>query len=102
MDFGAIRYIFQIPLNWYRKIHDMVFHAYGTNFLTVREGYYGGMEIGVDSDGFAAEVRRAVDLSGYVQTIDGEGPDISGNVDLSGTYVTLETAQTIDGEKTFS
>lgn len=80
MDWDGIKYIFQIPISWYRKIHNMVFHAYGTNFLTVREGYYGGMEIGVDSNGFAAEVNRAVDLSGYV---------------------TVDTDQTITGEKTF-
>ena len=66
MDFDSIKYIFQIPLEWYRKIHNRVFNAYGTNFLTVKEGAYGGTEFAIDSDGFAEEVKRVVDLSGYV------------------------------------
>lgn len=122
MNWDSIRYIFQIPLSWYQKIHKRVFNAYGTNFLTVREGYYGGTEVGIDSDGFAAEVNRAVDLSGYVKSVDGQTPDENGNVELSGVvktidgeepdengnielsdyYVTLDTDQTITGEKTFS
>lgn len=121
MNWDSIKYIFQIPLSWYQKIHKRVFNAYGTNFLTVREGYYGGTEVGIDSDGFAAEVNRAVDLSGYVKyvdgqepdetgnvqlsgyvkTIDGEEPDADGNIELSDYYVTLSTDQTIVGEKTF-
>lgn len=113
MDWDGIKYIFQIPISWYRKIHNMVFHAYGTNFLTVREGYYGGMEVGIDSDGFAAEVNRAVDLSGYVKTVDGQKPDLNGNVQLSGIVKTIDEQEpdengnvdlsgyvkTIDGEE---
>ena len=78
MNWDSIKYIFQIPLSWYRKIHNMVFHAYGSNFLTVREGYYGGMEIGIDSDGFS----DAVGQLGYgkVKTVDGHEPDSNGNV----------------------
>jgi len=48
MDWEKIQYIFQIPISWYKKIHDRVFNAYGTNFIKVKEGYYGGMEIGLD------------------------------------------------------
>ena len=113
MDWDDIKYIFQIPISWYRKIHNMVFHAYGTNFLTVREGYYGGLEVGVDSDGFAEEVKRAVDLSGYVKSVDDQKPDLSGNVDLSGYVKTIDEQEpdedgnidlsgyvkTIDGEE---
>ena len=143
MNWDSIKYIFQIPLSWYRKIHNMVFHAYGTNFLMVREGYYGGMEIGIDNQGFS----DAVGQLGYgkVKTVDGIEPDDNGNVSFSLTggkwlksdanghivttdedplslddeeegylynnygtleykdeeYVTIDTDQTITGEKTF-
>lgn len=80
MNWDSIKYIFQIPLSWYEKIHKRVFNAYGTNFLTVREGYYGGTEIAVDSDGFTAEVNRVIDLSGYVKSVDGQEPDSNGAV----------------------
>ena len=82
MNWDSIKYIFQIPLNWYKKIHKRVFNAYGTNFITVREGFYGGTEVGVDSDGFAAEVERAIDTSGYVKTVNDIEPDSNGDVDL--------------------
>ncbi len=64
-----IKYIFQIPLAWFKKIHDRVFNAYGTNFIVLKEGYYGGTEVGIDEGAFADAVNNATDLSGYV-TID--------------------------------
>ena len=81
MDWDGIKYIFQIPLGWYRKIDNMVFHAYGSNFLTVREGYYGGLEIGIDNQGFS----DAVGQLGYgkVKTVDGKEPDDNGNVSFN-------------------
>lgn len=86
MNWDSIKYIFQIPVEWYRKIHNRVFNAYGTNFLTVREGFYGGTEIGIDSDGFAAEVQR---VSGTVKSVDDVEPDEDGNVELNA--VTTDT-----------
>lgn len=78
MDWDGIKYIFQIPLNWYRKVDNMIFHAYGSNFLTVREGYYGGLEVGIDNQGFS----DAVGQLGYgkVKTVDGHEPDENGEV----------------------
>jgi len=143
MDWDGIKYIFQIPLNWYRKVDNMIFHAYGSNFLTVREGYYGGLEIGIDNQGFS----DAIGQLGYgkVKTVDGHEPDENGEVsfqltaskwlksneqghiettddepialddeeegylynnngtleykDLEDEFVTLDTEQTITGEK---
>lgn len=43
MNWDTIRYIFQIPLGWYKSIHDKVFNAYGTNFIKVRDGDDGAM-----------------------------------------------------------
>lgn len=80
MNWGAIKYIFQIPLEWYKKIHNRVFNSYGTNFLIVREGAYGGTEIGIDSDGFKEEVNRSV--NGFVRSVNSVAPDGNGDVDL--------------------
>lgn len=100
-----IKYIFQIPLAWFKKIHDRVFNAYGVNFIVVKDGYYGGAEIGIDEGAFSDAVNQAVDLSslsGAVKSVDNILPDANGNIDLSGSYVTLNTNQTITGQKTFS
>ena len=53
INWDSIKYIFQIPLKWYEDIHKRVFNSYGSDFIVVKEGYYGGTEIGIDSDGFA-------------------------------------------------
>lgn len=83
MNWDNITYIFQIPITWYEKIHKRVFGAYGTNFIRVRDGDDGEMQIDVDEDSFAQAVGQyAIDLSDY--------------------YVTLDTDQTITGEKTFT
>ena len=52
----------------------------------MREGFYGGTEIGIDSDGFAAEVQR---VSGTVKSVDDVEPDEDGNVELNA--VTTDT-----------
>ena len=54
MNWETIQYIFQIPLSWYRKIHDRVFKAYGEDFIHVKEdGENGGLVVGVDEDTFS-------------------------------------------------
>ena len=80
MNWDSIKYIFQIPLSWFKKIHHRVFNAYGSNFLIVRDGQYGGMEIAIDSDGFDSAVGRLG--YGKVKTVNDESPDANGNVDL--------------------
>lgn len=80
LNWDGIKFLFQIPLEWFRKIHDRVFKAYGSGFLTVKEGYYGGTEIGIDDEAFAAAVQANSAISGYVD---------------------LDTAQDITGVKTF-
>ena len=89
INWDSIRYIFQLPLKWYKDINDRVFNSYGTNFVVVKEGYYGGTEIGIDSDAFAQDVNAAVDLSGYVKTVNSTSPDENGNVELSGFVETV-------------
>lgn len=92
MDWTSIKYIFQIPVSWYKKIHDRVFNAYGVNFIRVKEGdWYGGTEVGVDEDAFAEAVNQVVDLSGLsgtVKSVDDILPDANGNVELSGVLRT--------------
>ena len=96
VNWDSIKYIFQIPLKWYKSISDRVFNAYGSNFIVVKEGYYGGTEFGVDEDAFASEVAKH---AGSVKSVDGVTPDQSGNIQLDA--VTLHDDQTIDGAKTF-
>lgn len=49
-------------MQWFKDIHAKVFGAYGMGFIRVRDGYYGGMEIGIDENEFAAQVNAAVDV----------------------------------------
>lgn len=81
LNWDNIKYLFQIPINWFKSISDRVFKAYGSNFIKVKEGYYGGTEIGIDQAAFNEAVKNVTDLSGYV---------------------TVNTEQTITGAKTFA
>ena len=82
ISWDDIKYIFQIPLEWYKTIHDRVFNAYGSNFIRVSDGYYDGLEIGIDFDEFSDSVNSCI--SGYVRTVDNISADEDGNVELSG------------------
>lgn len=80
MNWENIRYIIQIPLDWYKKIHARVFGAYGTNFIVVKDGDDGAMQIDVDDDCFKQAVGAAVDLGDVVYSVDGHSPDSNGAV----------------------
>ena len=109
MNWDNIKYIFQIPLEWYKAISNKVFKAYGTNFIVVKDGDDGAMQIDVDEDTFAQAVNQYasgtvksvnnefpdangnVELTDIVKTINDIAPDEDGNVDLDDYYVTLST-----------
>lgn len=96
MDWSSIKYIFQIPVSWYEKIHDRVFNAYGVNFIRVKDGdWYGGMEIGVDEDAFQQAVDRS--LEGVVRTVNNTAPDGNGNVDVGTVKYVNNTAPDENG-----
>lgn len=78
-DWASVKYIFQVPLEWFKSIHRRVFNAYGSNFIKVKEGYYGGMEIGLDTDELDEYINGK---TGSVSSVDGVGPDANGNVEL--------------------
>ena len=80
MNWDTIQYIFQIPLSWYKSIHNKVFKAYGTNFIKVRDGDEGGMQIDVDEATFNEAVMRVA--GGGVRSVDGITPDPDGNIPL--------------------
>lgn len=82
IDFDNIKYIFQIPLVWYTDITAKVCKAYGQNFIRVKDGEDGGLEIGVDDDSFAQYIQQFVVGGGTVKSVDGVPPDASGNVSL--------------------
>lgn len=49
IDWDSIKYVFQIPAKWYKEIQERVFHAYGEDFIRVRQdGEAGGLAIGID------------------------------------------------------
>ena len=86
ISWDNIKYIFQIPIEWYRKISNRVFNAYGTNFLTINEGLYGGMELGIDENAFTNMIEDSIESilsSGIVKSVDGVTPDENGDVELS-------------------
>lgn len=84
MDWDNIKYIFQIPLSWFKAINSRVFKAYGQNFIEVREAQDGATEIGVKEDLFAQMVQAyAPSGGGDVSSVDGIGPDANGNVQLN-------------------
>lgn len=85
MNWEQIKYIFQIPISWYKKIHERVFNAYGTNFIKIKEGYYGGMEIGLDTE----ELDKYLEDNGSVKSVDDVEPDDDGNIELNA--VTTDT-----------
>lgn len=85
MNWNNIRYIFQIPLSWFKKVHDLIFKSYGTDFIKLKEGEYGGLEIGIDNEQFDNRVSAIASsvtpsLSGVVTSVDGHSPDNNGAV----------------------
>ena len=88
IDFDDIKYIFQIPLEWYRSISKKVFGAYGTNFIRVREGEDGAMQIDVDEESFNTAVRASGVGGGTVKSVDDVEPDDDGNIELNAARLT--------------
>ena len=85
MNWDNIKYLFQIPLEWFKAISNKVFRAYGTNFIRVRNGEEGAMNIDVDPDTFAQAVMNVTgggSGGGTVKSVDNIAPDANGNVPL--------------------
>lgn len=87
MNWDYIKYIFQIPRDWFRYIHRKIHNAYGTLFIRVLDGEYGGMKIDIDKQVFKETVEDAIDLDSYVKTVNDIGPDENGNVDLDANFL---------------
>jgi hypothetical protein len=101
MNWDNLTYIFQIPIEWYKKIHERVFGAYGTNFIRVKDGDDGGMQIDIDEDAFAQAVNQYA--SGTVKSVNNTLPDANGNVELTDIVKTVnDIAPDEDGNITIS
>lgn len=87
INWDSIKYIFQIPKDWYSYIHRKIHNAYGTLFIRVMDGEYGGMKIDIDKAIFKEAVEDAVDLDGYVKSVNDIKPDEDGNVDLDANFL---------------
>lgn len=92
MSWDNIKYLFQIPVAWFRKIHDRVYKAYGVNFITVNEGENGGTEFGVDENMFAQMVQAyaptPTPTTGYTGNV-----DIVTNVTWNGSSLIIAKAR---------
>ena len=89
INWENIRYLFQIPITWFKRIHQRVFGAYGTNFIVVKEGDDGGTQIDVDEEVFTRAVQEAAGShDDCVKTVNDTPPDQNGNVDV-GTVKTV-------------
>ena len=84
INWNAIKYIFQIPKEWYSYIHRKIHNAYGTLFIRVMDGEYGGMKIDIDKQLFKEAVEDVAGLNEYVKSVDDITPDENGNVKLEG------------------
>lgn len=84
INWDAIKYIFQIPKEWYSYIHKKIHNAYGTLFIRVMDGEYGGMKIDIDKQLFKEAVEDVAGLNEYVKSVDDITPDENGNVKLEG------------------
>lgn len=89
INWDAIKYIFQIPREWYRYIHRKIHNAYGTLFIRVMDGEYGGMKIDIDKTLFKEAVEDVAGLNEYVKSVDDITPDENGNVKLEGYVKTV-------------
>lgn len=87
INWDSIKYIFQVPKDWYSYIHRKIHNAYGTLFIRVLDGEYGGMKIDIDRGLFKEAVDDAVDLDGYVKSVNNIEPDENGNVDLDENFL---------------
>ena len=79
-NWDNIKYLFQIPLSWFKSIHDRVFGMYGTNFILVKADENGATQIKVDEDSFIQAVKSIA--TGSVTSVDDVSPDQNGNVQL--------------------
>ena len=87
INWDSIKYIFQIPRDWFRYIHRKIHNAYGVLFIRVMDGEYGGMKIDIDKQVFKETVEDAINLDEYVKSVNDVKPDKNGNVDLDANFL---------------
>lgn len=87
INWDSIKYIFQIPRDWFRYIHRKIHNAYGVLFIRVMDGEYGGMKIDIDKQVFKETVEDAIKLDEYVKSVNDVKPDKNGNVDLDANFL---------------
>ena len=56
MNLDGIKYIFQIPLAWFKRVGEFVFKSYGGNLIQIRRDRNGAAEIYIDPDEFHDQV----------------------------------------------
>lgn len=78
VNLGNIKYIFQIPLDWFKRAHNACFNSFGEDFIVVDHQDDGTNKIGINEQDFASKVEQYA--GGKVKTVDGHEPDESGDV----------------------
>ena len=80
MNLDGIKYIFQIPLAWFRQVGAFVFNSYGGNLVQINRNVDGSAEFFVDPNELKQQAQEG----------------------LAEKFVTLDTAQTITETKTIT
>lgn len=80
MNLDGIKYIFQIPLAWFRQVGAFVFNSYGGNLVQINRNVDGSAEIFVDPNELKQQAQEGLDQK----------------------FVTLDTTQTITSAKTIT
>lgn len=78
VNFDSIKYLFEIPLGWYRKVHRACFESIGVDMVEIRPTPSGANEIGINMDDFTEAVKRV----SKVKSVDGIEPNDEGDVEL--------------------
>lgn len=84
LNWDNIRSIFQIPRQWFQDVQRKLDNAYGTNFIRVKDGTDGGIEIAIDDETFAKAVTDIAGgaVSGKVITVGESDNPINDTVDV--------------------
>lgn len=84
INLDNIKYIFQIPLQWYKKVHNACFKSYGEDYVKIDATDDGTNIISLDTERLDETIEEKIDEKiselGEVKSVDGHTPDESGDV----------------------
>lgn len=97
INLDNIKYIFQIPLQWYKRVHNACFKTYGEDYVRIDATDDGTNIISLDTERLDETIEEKIDEKiselGDVKSVDGHTPDEDGNVSFgleANKYVTTD------------